>query len=145
MINGVRQLFCGPLVMVMLILGSTAEAQHTQSETNPSAEQEKAATPSKPMRVRVSQGSAAGLVKKRVAPHYPEEARAQRIQGMVTLKVWISTAGDVIDATLISGHPALAQAAIGAVKKWKYKPFLLNGQPMEIETEVVVNFTLVGS
>ncbi len=52
--------------------------------------------------------------------------------------------GDVIDVKLISGQPAFAQPAIDAVKQWKYKPYLLNGEPVEMETQVLVNFTLAG-
>jgi protein TonB len=88
---------------------------------------------------------AEALLVKKVNPDYPKDARKQRIQGVVALRVRINTTGDVTDATLISGHPALAQAAIDAVKQWKYKPSLLNGQPAEVETQVVVNFTLAGS
>jgi periplasmic protein TonB len=96
-------------------------------------------------RVRVSAGFAQGLLAKRVDPGYPKDARKQRIQGTVILKINISKAGDVEDVKLISGHPALAQAAIDAVKQWKYKPYLLNGTAVAVETQVQVNFTLAGS
>ena len=76
---------------------------------------------------------------------YSKELREQRVQGMVTLYARISKDGDVIDVKLISGQPALAQPAIDAVKQWKYKPYLLNGEPIEMETQVLVNFTLAGS
>lgn len=100
--------------------------------------------PQRPKRVRVSQGVAEALVVKKVPPNYPQEARDHRIQGVVLLQILISETGDVVDARLISGHPALAQAAIDAVKQWKYKPYLLNGEPVEVETKVQVNFTLSG-
>jgi protein TonB len=80
-----------------------------------------------------------------VNPDYPKDARKQGIQGPVILRVQISKAGDVTDVKLISGHPALAQAAINAVQQWKYKPYLLNGYPVEVETQVQVNFTLAGN
>jgi TonB family protein len=84
----------------------------------------------------------AAQVDTKVAPAYPPLARQARIQGMVVLKVHISKSGDVEEMQLISGHPLLAPAAIEAVKQWKYKPYLLNGEPVEVETSVTVNFTL---
>jgi protein TonB len=65
-----------------------------------------------------------------------------RIQGRVVLKVVISKTGDVVSLALVSGDPLLAPAAIDAVKQWKYKPYLLNGNPVEVDTQVTVNFTL---
>jgi TonB family protein len=95
-----------------------------------------------PERVRVSQGVAEGLLVKRVDPVYPPEAREQHIQGVVVLNVVIDREGNVSDAKLISGHPVLAPAAIEAVKQWKYKPYLLNGRPIAMETQVSVDFRL---
>ena len=56
----------------------------------------------------------------------------------------ISKDGTIQNLQLISGHPMLAPAAIEAVKQWKYKPYLLNGEPVEVDTQVQVNFTLAG-
>ncbi len=95
-----------------------------------------------PQRVRVSAGIESGLLQSKVDPVYPPLARQARIQGRVILKVVISKIGDVENLQLISGHPMLAPAAIEAVKQWKYRPFLLNGEPVEVETQVEVNFTL---
>ena len=97
---------------------------------------------STPHRVRVSESIVQGLMIKKVAPEYPPLARQARIQGTVVLKVQISKAGDVVSMQLVSGHPMLAPAAIEAVKQWKYMPYLLNGEPVEVETNVTVNFTL---
>lgn len=94
------------------------------------------------VRVRVSQRFAQRLLRKKVNPKYPEDAREAGIQGQVLLRVLISKNGDVSTVTLISGPDALAPAAIEAVKRWKYRPYLLNGQPLEVDTEVVINFTL---
>lgn len=95
-----------------------------------------------PQRVRVSQGISQGLVVKKVNPEYPPEARRGRIQGTVVMHVIISKAGDVTTIEPVSGDPALVPAAIEAVKQWKYKPFLLNGRPFEVDTQILVNFTL---
>jgi len=97
-----------------------------------------------PQRVRVSQGGSAGLLVRRVNPTYPPLARQARIQGQVILRAVISKDGSIEGLTLVSGHPMLAPAAIDAVKQWKYKPYLLNGEPVEVDTEVLVNFTLSG-
>jgi protein TonB len=97
-----------------------------------------------PQRVRVSSGVSTGLLIRRVNPTYPPLARQARIQGQVVLHAVISKDGSIEGLTLISGHPMLAPAAIDAVKQWKYKPYLLNGEPVEVDTEVLVNFTLSG-
>jgi protein TonB len=97
-----------------------------------------------PQRVRVSQGVSAGLLVRKVSPNYPPLARQARIQGQVVLRAVISKDGSIENLTLVSGHPMLAPAAIDAVKQWKYKPYLLNGEPVEVDTEVQVNFTLAG-
>jgi protein TonB len=97
-----------------------------------------------PQRVRVSSGVFAGLLVKRVQPNYPPLARQARIQGVVILQAQISKDGNIENLQLVSGHPMLAPAAIEAVKQWKYKPYLLNGEPVEVETQVQVNFTLSG-
>ena len=87
----------------------------------------------------------ADQIVKKIAPVYPAEARRARIQGTVVLKVEISKSGDVEQIQLVSGHPMLAPAAIDSVKQWKYKPYLLNGEPIDVETRVTVNFTLAGT
>jgi len=97
-----------------------------------------------PQRVRVSAGVTSGLLVRRIQPNYPPLARQARIQGTVVLHAVISKEGSIENLTLVSGHPMLAPAAIDAVKQWKYKPYLLNGEPVEVDTEVQVNFTLAG-
>ena len=97
-----------------------------------------------PQRVRVSQGVSQGLLVRKVNPTYPPLARQARISGTVVLHAVISKDGSIENLTLVSGHPMLAPAAIDAVKQWKYKPYLLNGEPVEVDTEVQVNFTLAG-
>ncbi|PYX44925.1 MAG: energy transducer TonB [Acidobacteria bacterium] len=97
-----------------------------------------------PTRVRVSSGVSTGLLVRKVPPVYPPLARQARIQGVVVLQAQISKDGTIQNLQLISGHPMLAPAAIDAVKQWKYKPYLLNGEPVEVDTQVQVNFTLAG-
>ena len=98
--------------------------------------------PATPQRVRISQGVTKGLLIHRIEPPYPPLARAARVQGDVVLKAIIDRNGDIQDLQLITGHPMLVPAAIAAVKQWRYKPYLLNGQPVEVETTITVIFTL---
>jgi protein TonB len=97
-----------------------------------------------PTRQRVSSGVISGLLIRRVNPAYPPLARQARIQGQVLLRAQISKEGSIENLQLISGHPMLVQSALDAVKQWKYKPYLLNGEPVEVDTEIQVNFTLSG-
>jgi TonB family protein len=96
-----------------------------------------------PQRVRVSSGVAQALLVFKVPPQYPQEAKDAHIQGVVVMRAIIDKDGNVANIQLISGHPLLAPPAIDAVKQWKYKPFLLNQTPLEVETQVLVNFTLM--
>jgi len=98
-----------------------------------------------PTRVRVSMGVSQGLLIQKVQPTYPPLARQARIQGSVVLQAEISKNGTIENLRVISGHPMLTQAAIDAVRQWRYKPYFLNGEPVEVETQVTVNFTLAGS
>ena len=83
----------------------------------------------------------ANLVKK-VLPVYPPLARSTGVQGHIILDVLIGTDGTVQELKLNSGHPLLAPAAMDAVKQWVYKPTMLNGEPVQVQTQVDVNFTL---
>lgn len=95
-----------------------------------------------PGHVRVSREVMQAFVVSKVPPEYPAHAKEQHIEGPVLLQVSIDKEGNVANLQLISGHPLLAPAAIDAVKQWKYRPYLLNGEPIEVETQVLVNFTL---
>ena len=79
---------------------------------------------------------------KKVAPVYPPLARQARIQGTVIVRVVISVSGDIASVQLISGHAMLAPAAMEAVKKWKYQPYMFDGRAVEVETKIQVNFML---
>jgi len=79
-----------------------------------------------------------------VQPVYPPLARAARIQGAVVLRAVISREGKVENPQVLSGHPMLVQAAVDAVRQWRYRPYYLNDQPVEVETQVTVNFILAG-
>jgi len=97
-----------------------------------------------PQRVRVSQGVSQGLLIHQVKPSYPPLARQARIQGTVVLQAVIGKDGSIQNLKVVSGHPMLAPAALEAVKQWRYKPYYLNGEPVEVDTTINVNFTLAG-
>jgi protein TonB len=76
-----------------------------------------------------------------VKPLYPSDAKAAGIQGGVILEVVIGKEGDVQGIRVVSGHPMLRQAAIDAISRWKYRPTLLNGEPIEVVDTVTINFS----
>ncbi len=81
----------------------------------------------------------------RVQPSYPPLARLARVQGAVELRAIISKAGTIENLVVVRGHPMLATAAIEAVRQWRYRPYRLNNEPIEVETEITVNFVLSGN
>jgi protein TonB len=100
--------------------------------------------PPKPTQTRIRQGgavTAASLIN-RVQPVYPPLARQTRISGTVRLHAIISKSGGVQQLEVLSGHPLLVQAALDAVKQWRYRPTTLNGEPVEVDTTIDVIFSL---
>lgn len=93
--------------------------------------------------IRVSHW-AEGNVIYRVQPVYPPIAKQIRVQGLVVLRAIISKTGTIEHLTAVSGPPMLVKAAADAVQQWRYRPYLLNDEPIEIETEITVNFVLSG-
>ncbi len=98
-----------------------------------------------PHAVRVSSGVAQGLLVHQVRPQYPALARSARIQGSVVLQATIGKDGAIQNLHLVSGHPLLTQAAMEAVRQWRYRPYLLNNEPVEVDTTIQVNFILNGA
>jgi protein TonB len=92
----------------------------------------------------VSQGVSEGLLVTKVTPPYPPMAKMARVQGAVVLQAVISKKGNIENLRVMSGHPMLVQSALDAVKQWRYRPYLLNGEPVEVETQITVNFSLTG-
>ena len=80
-----------------------------------------------------------------VPPQYPPEAGRARLEGAVVLMAVIGQDGSVKDVRVESGLPILAQAAIDAVKQWRYKPYLIDGEPVEVDSRITINFTLSGA
>ena len=100
------------------------------------------AAPPKPVRAFRTSSMLQGSLIRRVDPAYPALARSARVQGSVVLFATISTAGTIENLRVLFGHPLLVSAAIDAVKQWRYRPYILNGEPIEVETEITVNFVL---
>jgi len=98
-----------------------------------------------PQRIRVSAGVTQGLKIKNVNPVYPQMAKIARVQGPVVLAAIIGKDGSIQNLHVIStASPLLNQAAMDAVKEWRYRPYILNGEPVEVDTQITVNFTLSG-
>jgi TonB family protein len=92
--------------------------------------------------LNVSQGVSRGLLVKKTQPVYPASAMQMHIEGTVELQATVSKSGDISGVKIISGDARLARAAVDAVKQWKYKPYLLNGEPIDIQTQITMNFKL---
>lgn len=84
---------------------------------------------------------AAALIR-RVQPGYPDAARLMHLSGEVRLRAIIATDGSVRELTLLSGNPLLAQSAMAAVREWRYRPTLLNGEAVPVETYITVSFVM---
>ena len=98
-----------------------------------------------PTRIRVSSGVTQGLLVRRIEPQYPQMAKIARVQGAVVLAAVIGKDGTIENLHVVStASPLLNAAAVEAVKQWKYRPYILNGEPVEVDTTVTVNFTLSG-
>ena len=124
--------------------GASASAQDgTAVAPSPGPGQAPSSIPNKPTRIRVSQGVIACSLIKRVYPRYPPLAKLARVSGIVILRVTIKKNGSMGEIQI--EHPTGAgmdEAAVEAVSQWKYQPYLLKGEPVEVQTQITVNFTL---
>jgi protein TonB len=91
-------------------------------------------------RIRISQGVSQGMVIKRVQPRYPANALSAHIQGAVLIEATVNKEGIVVNPKVLSGDTMLAAAALDAVRQWRYKPYYLDGEPVEIQTQITINF-----
>jgi periplasmic protein TonB len=123
-------LICIPIVLASVLAAQTAEPKPTPAASRPAP------------KFRVSQGVATRNLTRKVDPIYPPDARARHIQGDVILEGTINREGDVTGLQPLKGDPLLVQAAMEAVKQWKYKPYKLNGQPVDVSTTFKISFHL---
>jgi len=119
------------------VTSAAAPGTSTQASAPPPSGTPKA----KPVRI----ASADGLLVKKVPPDYPLEARMVRLEGTVVLRAVIDKAGEVSEVSAVSGPSLLEPAAVDAVKQWQYRPYSVNGQPVDVETTIAVVFALDGS
>jgi TonB family protein len=94
----------------------------------------------RPQRIVVSQRVSESMLIKKIDPEYPDSARREHVEGTVTLGAVIDKNGDVGQLSVVSGPTLLIPAALEAVRQWKYKPYLLNGEPLAMQTHVAVSF-----
>jgi periplasmic protein TonB len=104
--------------------------------------QEASNTPPPPKRVRISQMALEKYIVEKSLPEYPEAARKKKVQGLVRLHVILTTSGEIQSLDVIDGDPLLAQAALDGVRRWKFKPYLLNSEPAEVDSQITVEFKL---
>jgi periplasmic protein TonB len=95
-----------------------------------------------PKHLRVSSGVANSLKIHDAQPHYPREAQEMGIQGDVILQATIDTKGNLTNLRIVQGDPILVAAAVDAVKKWRYRPYILNGEPVDVDTTIKIQFHL---
>ena len=98
-----------------------------------------------PSNLRISQGVSQGLLIKKVPPRYPQNALSMHLQGTVQLEATIDKEGNVKNLKVASGDAILVRAAMDAVRQWRYKPYYLDGDPVEIQTQITINFKLPGN
>lgn len=120
------------LFAVALLMPFAAHAQEPAAATAPAPTQH----------VRISTGVLNQNALHKVPPVYPAGARAAHIEGTVLLHILLDQNGNVEDLQPVSGPPELQPAALDAVRQWTYKPFILNGNPVPVESQVMVNFRL---
>ena len=136
-------------LVTVLLLSGNASAATIWSDSFPSLLHLAAfgvgtTTASDVQQAEVTPDAGSGVLVKKVEPVYPPLAHQARVQGTVTFEATISKKGDIESLRAVSGHPLLVPAAIAAVKQWKYKPILIDGKPVEVSTQIQVNFALQG-
>jgi protein TonB len=132
--NEARKEEATPVEAVAPVLGLSDKVPGSLVSSIPTAQ------PKLAQKVQVSSGVAQGLLVHQVTPSYPTQARQAHVQGTVVLQALIGKDGSVRNLHALSGPPMLTQAALDAVKQWRYKPYYLDGQPVEAETQINVKF-----
>jgi TonB family protein len=129
-------------VLITLFTAGAAFSQEGQNEApTPQSPVPNSSTP-KPKRIRVGGAVASANLIHRVAPVYPKEAKKKHITGAVLLHATIGKDGTIENLEYVSGPPELTPSAMEAVKQWRYKPTLLRGEPIEVDTTISVVYTL---
>lgn len=129
-------------IVVMLSAAGTARSQQKDTPVKPLPHGTQLP---RPMRIRVGGNVEASKLISQVPPIYPPAAIAAHISGTVTLHAIVGTDGKIRELNVVSGPAELTQSAIDAVKQWRYQKTLLNGQPIEVDTTILVVYTLSGT
>jgi protein TonB len=124
------------------VLGGIIGSVPTAAPPPPPPPPKEAPKPVTPQRIKVGGNVQSAKLVRQPRPIYPPLAKQARISGVVHLSAIISKDGTIQHLEVISGHPLLVPAALEAVKQWVYQPTLLNGEPVEVQTQIDVNFTL---
>ena len=132
-------LWASALTLATLLFGNSPSSHAQIAPGNPDAQ---ASNYPAPQTARVSGGVMAGQVLTKVAPVYPQDAKDAKVSGAVVLHALIGKDGTVHSLTAISGPELLRASALDAVRQWTYRPFLLNGNPVDVDTVITVNFSL---
>jgi len=129
------------LIAVVLLSGLLCASgmQSAAPSPTPTPVQE---SPKQPKKIRVSSGVAHSMLRHDVEPVYPSEARERHITGDVLLRILIDTSGNVTNVRVEKGEPILVDAAVEAVKKWKYRPYVLDGEPVEMDAPILIKFRM---
>ena len=139
--SGVRR-WSAVAVCTVIGVGTCASALALRVEVGPAIGQTVGAPVAANKPLQVSAGVMSGNVLEKVTPKYPQDAKDAKVQGSVVLHAIVDKTGAVQDLTVVSGPEALRQASLDAVKRWTYKPYLMNGEPIAVETTMTVTFTL---
>ena len=126
--------FAGTLVAL------AAPPARVQETEKPAAETQEKTAQQVPQHLQIARNVQANNLVWRVDPKYPKEAKKKHLQGNVRIGIVVDLEGRVIKTEVLSGHPILAKAAVQAVRQWRYKPTLLNGRPVLVESEVELHF-----
>ncbi len=152
--SSLRSLAVFALAFPLSLLSQTNSPQTTDSADSPPQQQANpsvvnaTSTPSAtsvrptPQRVRASQKVTNNLLISSVAPIYPPDAKRRHLTGTVVLQVVIGKDGRIAKIKQISGPDELASAAMTAVQQWVYRPFMLQGKPLEVDTQLTFNFNI---
>jgi protein TonB len=134
------------VIAAMLMTGIAGAGAQSSPQASEKPSQDSAApvvpAGSKDKPVRVSSGVIAGLILHKVDPIYPEDAREAGVSGTVVMAALIDDQGKITKLTIMSGTEKLRDAALNAVNQWTYKPYLLNGKPVFVQTQITVNFSI---
>jgi Gram-negative bacterial TonB protein C-terminal len=130
----------GAIIALIACCTAGALAQATNADTQ--SQVRSSNQPDRPARVRVSGGVMLGLVKQKTMPVYPDEAMTKGIQGNVIFKIDVDETGKIVLAVPVEGDPLLVAAGVDALRSFRFRPYLLNGAPMRVETQLGYHFSV---